>query len=79
MLAPFAIVAQLFTFCLCLAFYFPNGTTLLQYDWQAKGVKTKGFFLARAPNVTGPYTPVSGEWAPSGSATIDPKTHTMAD
>jgi hypothetical protein len=35
---------------------------LLQYDWQAKGVKSKGFFMARAPNVTGPYTPVSGDW-----------------
>jgi len=44
------------------AFYFPNGTTLLQYDWQMKGSATVGFFLAIAPDRSGPYTPVSGDW-----------------
>eukprot|EP01045_Picozoa_sp_COSAG04_P017529 COSAG04_NODE_1556_length_6361_cov_2.767167_3_plen_224_part_00 len=44
------------------AYYFPNGTTLLQYDWQMPGVNSVGFFLARAPDVTGPYEPVSGDW-----------------
>jgi hypothetical protein len=38
------------------------GTTLLQYDWQMPGVTSVGFFLAIAPDVTGPYTPVSGDW-----------------
>jgi hypothetical protein len=44
------------------AYYFPNGSTLLQYDWQMKGVTSKGFFLASAPTVAGPYTPVTGQW-----------------
>lgn len=44
------------------AHYFANGTTLLQYDWQKKGSHTVGFFLAKAPDVRGPYTPVSGDW-----------------
>ena len=44
------------------AYYFPNGTTLLAYDWQQKGGKSVGFFLASAPDVSGPYTPVSGDW-----------------
>jgi hypothetical protein len=44
------------------AYYFPNGTTLLAYDWQMKGQTSVGFFLARAPSVAGPYTPVSGHW-----------------
>jgi len=44
------------------AYYYPNGTTLLQYDWQKKGMHSVGFFLARAPDVRGPYTPVSGDW-----------------
>ena len=44
------------------AYYFPNGSTLLAYDWQMKGSKTVGFFLASAPDVAGPYTPVSGDW-----------------
>jgi hypothetical protein len=44
------------------AYYYPNGTTLLMYDWQMKGVHSVGFFLASAPDVAGPYTPVSGQW-----------------
>ena len=34
------------------------------YDWQSKGApaSSKGFFLARAPSVAGPYTPLSGSW-----------------
>lgn len=47
------------------AYYYPNGTTLLMYDRQSKNLPTaakKGFFLARAPDVAGPYTPVSGDW-----------------
>ena len=44
------------------AYYFPNGTTLLMYDWQKPGSHTKGFFLASAPDVAGPYSPVSGHW-----------------
>ena len=35
---------------------------LFRYDWQMPGVHTVGFFLARAPDVTGPYEPVSGDW-----------------
>jgi hypothetical protein len=37
-------------------------TSFYPKDWQKKGTNSKGFFLARAPNVPGPYSPVSGDW-----------------